>query len=1091
MYRPPKGPAVWAKVLIALAFLFSSGLIWAQEDNADQDEDQVEETAAEEEGDVAELGNVVVTGSRLQRPTYSSIAPLQIITAEGSREAGLINAADILQDAPAATGQQIDLTFQGFVLDNGPGASTLSLRGLGSNRTLVLLNGRRLSPAGVEGAPIAPDLNLVPSALVQQYDLLLDGASSIYGSDAVAGVANIILRNDFDGLELDVFTEHPEFGAGSRTNLSAVWGRNFDRGFIGMGLNYEKQESIKLSDTDWTKGCEQHREIDENGNIRTQDLFYQTTLGMQWDECRLGSLVGRVSVPRAGSIYFTPGFSNGGWNDFSESSNPIGGGIFFGVDGDGDGQTDLTFRDYDLNGTPASQRADLFPEQERINFMSYGEYVFEGDWNNTFFFEFGYNERDTIANSGAGQFFPDVPADNLFNICNPNGINGVDCGLAFNELLSNPNYQAQFAASYFEPFCAPAGLTLEQCTPAAFGLFGPALGPQGVTPIVSVAGDRNIVETNIKQYRAVAGLRGDLPFMDIGSLSGWQYDAYVSYTESRGESSRSGLREDRLLISLETTRIDDNGNIVCGNGSDGCVPINMFAPSLYTAGNGNFATQAERDYLFDSRDFDTRYKQTIVSAFASGFIASLPGGEATGGLGFEWRLDDINSIPDEVARDGLFFGFFRDGGAEGDKYIRELFGEVELPIAAGMPGVEELVVNLSGRLTDDEFYGSDFTYSGKLGWRPVPSLLIRGTYGTSYRAPNLRELFLVEQTGFLNVLDPCIIPEDARGINGEYIPEGDDREPEVLQNCINQGVDPTALDNNGFNVLSTEIARVGVEELGREALDPETSTSFTYGFSFEQPWFDAFNLTFGATYYDIKIEDTIIEPTPGFLVNDCYTDVELDSVFCDRVVRGEDGFIEIVNAGFLNQAENTIRGVDINLNYDQDFTIADRPFNFAVDVVANHSVEARQVFINDDGDVDRDDDDSEFGFPNWQGTADFRLRTGDWRFTWRTRFIGNVRQDPDGVDEFDDIGNTADTCLGPPSDVLCRDFAEANEYFLHTTSLYYDADNWSVGIGVRNVFDESPPLVDGTEVLSVNNVPIGVGYDLRGRQYFLDFSWNL
>ena len=157
---------------------------------------------------------VVVTGSRLKRDTYSSIAPLQIITAEVSREAGLLDAGDILRESTATAGNQVDLTFQGYVLDNGPGATEVSLRGLGGNRTLLLINGRRMAPSGIEGAPVSPDAGLIPGSLVGQYDLLLDGASSVYGSDAIGGVANIILRNDFDGFEIDVSPTIPKYENG-------------------------------------------------------------------------------------------------------------------------------------------------------------------------------------------------------------------------------------------------------------------------------------------------------------------------------------------------------------------------------------------------------------------------------------------------------------------------------------------------------------------------------------------------------------------------------------------------------------------------------------------------------------------------------------------------------------------------------------------------------------------------------------------------------------------------------------------------------------------------------------------------------------
>jgi iron complex outermembrane receptor protein len=199
------------------------------------------------------IENIIVTGSRIKRNTYSSIAPLQVITAQASREVGLIDAASILQDSGAASGGQIDLSFSTFVTPDGPGAKTISLRGLGPARTLVMLNGRRLAPAGVEGAPVSADIGMIPGSLVQQYDLLLDGASSIYGSDAVAGVTNIILRKDFDGFEFEAYTNVPEQSSGVSSVMSALWGKNYDRGFIGIGVEYEDSESVALQDRRWMR----------------------------------------------------------------------------------------------------------------------------------------------------------------------------------------------------------------------------------------------------------------------------------------------------------------------------------------------------------------------------------------------------------------------------------------------------------------------------------------------------------------------------------------------------------------------------------------------------------------------------------------------------------------------------------------------------------------------------------------------------------------------------------------------------------------------------------------------------------------------
>ena len=198
-------------VFASSALIFGSSSLLAQEEIESTD---VEAEVADVVGSAdanASVEEVIVTGSRLKRSTFTSISPLQIVTAEISREAGLVNAADILQTSTSAGGQQIDLTFSGFVLDNGPGSRTVNLRGLGANRTLVMINGRRMAPGGAEGAPYSPDSGVIPSGLVSQYEILTDGASSVYGSDAIGGVTNIILKQDFDGLKIEGRGTKPKY----------------------------------------------------------------------------------------------------------------------------------------------------------------------------------------------------------------------------------------------------------------------------------------------------------------------------------------------------------------------------------------------------------------------------------------------------------------------------------------------------------------------------------------------------------------------------------------------------------------------------------------------------------------------------------------------------------------------------------------------------------------------------------------------------------------------------------------------------------------------------------------------------------------
>ena len=1097
---PDKKSLLRMMILAALLGVSVNG-VYAQ-DQVEEDEDATEQEEA------ADLDRVVVTGSRLQRETYSSISPLQIITATESREAGLIDTAEILQKSTASAGQQIDLSFTGFVLDNGPGSSTANLRGLGDARTLILLNGRRLAPSGVEGAPSAPTLNLIPSSLVQRYEVLLDGASSVYGSDAVAGVTNIIMRKDFDGLEFDVYYNYPDHDKGDSYTATGAWGMNFDRGMFGIGLEYAENEEVRLRDRPWTAECDRNWEITTNGELRSQELYYLTNLGMDLGNCALGSLAGRTQIPtRLSSIYFTPGYSNAGFPNFSESET-----YGFGIDGNGDGMTDVNYADYDINRSQQTLNSTFWPKQERLSVMGYGEYTFEGEMNNKVYFEFLYNDRSVDADGGAYQLFPYLPVGNPYNICNPDAEGGVDCGLATDALYTNPNYIKNFA-DYWTEATGCFGLPYEACTPAAFGLLYGPIGPTWSRPIVSVQGDRVVYETEMKQYRGVFGFSGDLPFVDWGSMNNWVYDLSVSYTTSQGKSHRPGIRGDRLDFALgwysSTGTPCQNdvgysmsprhfGREYTSDLAAGCVPVNMYAPSLYGAGIGSvgdFATSAERDYLFDSRDFDTDYTQTIFSAYANGFLFELPGGTALGGIGWEWREDDIKSVPDDIARDGLFWGFFADGGATGTKWTHEIFGEIELPLMAGVPLAEELTLNLSGRWTDDEFYGSDWTYTTKLGYRPINSLLLRATYGTSFRAPTVREVFLQDQTGFLTLFDPCAVPEEALGdisTGGGYDPSRDPRDPVVLENCRRQGVDPTTLiSNNGNTFFSTEIARGGTTDL-----EAETSTAVTYGFAFEQPWFEAFDLNVGVTWYDIEVKNTIIDPSAQFLINDCYNDEQYDSTFCDTIIRDQNGFLDIVNAYFINRDSNRARGMDINANYDQNFNIGSTAVRFGVDLAINRNDEASTKFVDDDGNADFEDFTRSTYYPKWRGQLGLRTQVEDFRFTWVMNYTGKAPQYAPNVDEFDDIygsagtGFLSDTCLGPPDDVYCRDYADIDSYWLHSASLYWYGDTFTIGGGIRNVFDEAPPRVDGNEVLAINNVPIGGSYDLFGRTFFFNLIWR-
>ncbi len=1034
-----------------------------------------EEDIAEIEADIQEArtgDQIVVTGSRVRRNEFTSASPLQVIDGQVSRELGVFDTARLLQEAAVATGQQIDNTFGGFVLDNGPGSSTVALRGLDSERTLVLLNGRRLAPGGVEGAPTDPDLNLIPSSLIGRIDVLLDGASPVYGSDAVAGVANIILRDDFDGFELETAFNLPLTGGGKTSQVSASWGVSNDRGFIGVGAEFFRRDQFSIADADLT--CNEFVQEDENGNIRNIEVDVRP--GSTRQACKT-QIIGRFrtfglddnrmpSGTSFGDLFYTPGFTNVGVPNFTDE-----------IDADSDGFLDVDSRTAPYTGADQSrslvQNQDLVSPLERISFMAFGNYEIEELNNMETFFEFLYAERDSNITGDGAQIFPTVLSNNPTN---------------------------------------PCGLEALAADPTLCGG-----GAQQVVPIVLIDGDRGDVEVEQSQIRIVGGIRGDLPFFnedpggDLFGLSNWTYELTGSFSRSLGTSVRRGIQEDRLALSLRTTTRLPDGTLACGPDFDGdglpdlanddelfgfltdepCVPVNLFSENVML---NNTLTPEERDYLFGVRTFGTEIKQSIIQGFLAGGIMNVPAGEVLLGLGFEYRQDEIDSRPDDNAEDGNFIGFFADQGAVGRRELKEGYGELIIPVFRDQPFAEELTIEAAGRVTNESFYGTNWTYAVKGVYMPFDWFTIRGSRGTSFRAPNLREQFFRGSTGFRSAFDDiCTVPPAANN-GGVYDAANDPRSARALANCVLDGVDPTSLGLTGASSIEVMTG-------GTTLLDAETSRTFTVGGVLDVPFADMgmgdnLGLNISVTHFDIRVENTVEEPTVNFLFDDCYDSRDdLSSDFCQRITRDPNtGFVDIVDAGFINIGIITSRGMDYNglLEYD-GWDVGGEPLELSLDVRATQLFEQTETIIES-----FDENLGEFGTPKWRAQATFFADWSDWRFLWRARYIGSQSIFSSEDDGDPDPFIAEDTCQAvlditgarDTSDVLCRATFSVDDYIVNDASVTWRNDVWSATVGINNVFNRKPPRIDdefeftnGLNVSPAGNYPLGVGYDFFGRTF--------
>lgn len=1003
---------------------------WAQQaEEDDEDEEQAEQ--AED--------SIVVTGSRIRRDSFSSTSPLQVIDAETVTEAGLVDTAEIIRSVPVIQGAQLDQTINNaFVTNGGPGVNNVSLRGLSADRTLVLINGRRMSPAGVEGAPSFPDVNLIPSSIIQRVDILLDGASSVYGSDAVAGVINVITQQDYEGLNIEGYVSIPEDDGGENQRYSLLVGDRSERGGFTFAMEYFDQENLRIIDRDFNRSpsgfyCSQDIDLDASGNQITSAPNRPNTCG--------GSIINRVRVysflarPGGGlllgtDVYRTQG--NGVALNTADVRSPAGWFVANSAAGRGL-QSNLP----ENQSYVANQYSDMLPSNTRYSMFLTGDYDIDslfGIEGTTFFFEASHSNSQTFRDSNYhGQLFPTVPDSNPTN-----------------------------------PFTYNNGASF-------FGY--------GVVPIIASPTQRSDVDVEIQQTRLLTGLRGDLGF--IGA-PGWDFESFVSYTRSMGYSSRGAVLEERLRLSLATTRFDGGGNLICGDPTyvdlfgfldpENCVPVDMFAPSLYIYDpqtGPQWATQAEADFLTGERTVTTKVDELVAGAFVTGPLFNMPDGEVSAVFGWEFREIGLDSGVDTVAALGLAAGFFADQLSQGSVNLNEFYTELSFPLLRGRPFAEDLTFDIAGRLTDHEFYGQNSTWAAKLSWSPVDYLTFRGTAGTSFRAPNVRELFLGGQTGFTGGgADPCVVPQVAiPGGPGSYDPTLDPRSPTVLANCIADGVDPTSLGATGVPSIQSFRA-------GNPGLDPETSDSISVGFAIDQPWFDSFDFQFGVNYFEINVEDSIAIPGTAFSLNRCYNSTNYpNDPFCARRQRDPNtGFLSFVDNTPFNIAQQSSSGVDYNAR-------------FGMDIWGGARIEANTVFTQSIEITNQttpssaiNDTVGTIGFPEWRGTVDARYIQGDWTLFWRGRYIG--AQDNLGV-----FGAAEPGCEFGAACVDVLDDVDSVLY--HDLSVSWRSDTWRVTTGVNNLLNEDPPLVDqntADATLSGTNVPLGAGYDLVGRRFFINVS---
>ncbi len=988
---------------------------------------------------------VVVTGSRIRSDTFTSPVAIDVLLVEDAKIQGISDMGGLLQTVTAASGssQVTSAVSNAFVSDGGLGTETIGLRGLAANRTLDLINGRRAGPSGTRGSVSSFDLNSLPLAGISRVDILKDGASSIYGSDAIAGVVNYITDKS-DGGVIDFYAQAPQKGGGEEFRISGSYGKTFNKGRFRVTADYFKEEQLRRGDRSYLD-CNEAYAFDAQGNradvIDPRTGKYQCR-DLLWGQVWIYDYAGSDSnIPNtfpylaqydySGALaqylptYPTPTNSNqlrvpNGFFPIYYDQDDIDGlpawnGITLGDFAPGliDGDLARGLVNYDH---PFQNKESLNPSVERYTFMADGDYQLTDSI--TAYGEFLFNRRVTKSD-GYRQYWSYIYGEDAFGGTNTN--------------------------------------------PIAAGWGGNAqwFSPTAIT-------DRNDQETTVTYLRFVAGLKGD--FGD-GILDGWSWDLYGQRSDSHGVYVADDIYADSINnynFSLESCA-GINGGMTTGSTGNGvtvagrpCVDVPWFDPQLLA---GNISKEVE-DFLFLKTRGVTDYIQTTFEGFVTGDVYKLPAGNVSAAAGLYFQRDEIDDTPDDQLLAGNIW-LSAGSVTRGSQDSKAIYGELVVPLLADKPMFENLTLSGSGRYTDitskrttGEKTGVDgFNYRASVDWQVVPQLRLRGTTGTSFRAPGLFEQFLGNEQSSARQgnIDPCI--QWAQNLASGSINQT------TANNCAADGIP----DNYVGGAITAAVNRGG----GFGVLKPETSQNYTVGAILTPSFAD---LSIAVDYFDITIKDEIDTLSAGQILAGCYNSENFATEpLCNLFTRnppGNDAYrIVDVNATFINVNMQQNSGVDFTLQYGQETPIG----HFDLTTQWTYQIRSRGLLLASD---QIEDFNGELGEPKLTGFANITYDPGkNWRLRWNINYIGSTSNQA----RFD-RNNPNPTLYGRP--VTYKVTTETTIY--HALSFEYVRENgWIIRGGVNNIFDEAPPAISRADS---GNSPIRSQYDYLGRRGFINIT---
>jgi iron complex outermembrane receptor protein len=946
---------------------------------------------SQEKGETMEA--IVVTGSRISRRDYQSDSPIVTIDQSSLAAAGqptLDRAIGEMPQFAAAQGMSEVGDVQGSTGFAG-GQAYGDLRGLGPNRALVLMDGRRLMSSNPNGSV---DLNTIPMSMIENVEIITGGASSTYGSDAIAGVLNFKLRQTFSGAEISYTHGATTHGDGATEHVSALLGGNFadNRGNSVLAFEYSQRNVVHGADRPFFANIRELARPPEG-------IMPAGTFGS-------APSIAAVNGVLAGYPGTTPIAGTGAYNGS------------LGVNTDGTIFTDLAAPNCVQN------YKGLGPKGVNIG------------------------KNCTQVQVGLGNFFAIQVPLTKYNVLARDETAGGSTGPG-KELLvplnnpfvvGNPALQTILASRTPDP-ANPTALTQ----------------PLVLTKLLTTSGNR-IQTFKYDVFQAIAGVKGDIPGTDL------TWDVYSSYghtlfnNQQQNDSSKAGFAA--IL----------NGTVNYQGATGSCVGYawNPFGVNPLSAGCREFATR-------ENSNVNTMTQKNVEGTL-QGKIWTLPAGELRFALGADYRGSSFDYQPDHGLVTNDSFSYDTSVPTSGTQNVREVFGELLVPVLKDLPFIQELSLDLGARRSQYDLFGGVNTWKADLNWKPVSTVSVRGGYAKAIRAPSLGELFAPTVTGNLNIGagpsagDPCA--------TGSVFRSGATA-AQVAALCQAQGI-PAAL----YPTYTYGVDSVHGTSGGNPKLTPETANTYSVGTvwspHFESDLMRKFQVS--VDYYHISISNAVGSLSLTDILPRCFNSDGISNptfsaanIYCQQIVRDRNtGDIVLGHEGLLNLASYKTDGVDTEIDWGFGLGALGLSDNAGA-VRLNSMITYTHTFkvsslpgspvLDYAGSIGNSEVSPEMAHPHWKANTAFGYSIGPVSAAVHWRYIAAMKHQDLVVDP---------TATTPGVG----------------TYNYFDLDaHWNViehlelTAGLTNIGDKAPPFVSG-QPLTTDTAT----YDIIGRTYFVGFK---